>query len=115
MIKKLSSLIWTLFTSKYVKYNLTNLWWYLTKGYTLSEVQDADRYILNTIKNIIEDINYYKQDLKVTSDNYFEYYELYRLINIYLSEEFELLDCKYQQDVFKYLKEYLKEIFDMWI
>lgn len=33
MIMKLFSLFWALFTTKGFKYNWTNLWWYLTKGY----------------------------------------------------------------------------------
>lgn len=119
MIKKLFLLIWTLFTSKHVKYNLTNLWWYLTKGYTLSDVQDGDVYILNLVKKFILELNQCKMNLYISNTNQFEYQfeysELYNLINIRLSESFPSLDVEYQIKITKELEYNLKDILQLWI
>lgn len=116
MIRKLFSLFWALFTTKDFKYNWTNLWWYLTKGYTLSDVQDSNIYLLSLARNFILDLYYYKKDLGLVDDiDGFEHHTLYNLINIYLSREFDYLKLSYQKEVIQDLKENLKEVLDLGI
>lgn len=115
MIKKLFSLIWTLFTDTNISYNWSNLWWYLTKGYTLSDVQDGDTYILNLVREFILDLNQYKKDLNIIGMWDFEQDKLYNLINIKLSREFDYLKTEYQEEVIKELEENLKDILNLWI
>ncbi|MCM1260690.1 MAG: hypothetical protein NC222_07035 [Staphylococcus sp.] len=119
MIKQLFSLIWTLFTNRHISYNLTNLWWYLTKGYTYSDVQDTDTYILERLRHMILDLEQAKIDIGIETleqqlnkkPNMLLHY-----IVLYLSKEFDYFKLDYQKEIEEGLKKELSEhLFDLWL
>lgn len=118
MIKKLFSLIWTLLTDKNIKYNWTNLMWYLKKGYSYSDLQDGDRYILDIVKNMCYDLGSIEDEFQ--SENGYNPSDKYTNIitntEIYLSEVWELLDTKYQEEVINNInKELVIILWKIWI
>lgn len=118
MIKKLFSLIWTLFTDRYVRYNWTNLWWYLTKGYTWADVQDGDKYILKQVYDLLlENEEFDNKVNERTTEEIInsEPNPLFSAILLYLSDEYDFFEPEWQIKIQKTIKEELgKQIFHLW-
>lgn len=119
MIKKLFSLIWTLFTDRHVCYNWTNLWWYLTKGYTWADVQDGDRYILKQVYDLLlENEEFDNKVNERTTEEILnrEPNPLFSAILLYLSNEYDFFEPEWQIKVQKTIREELtKQIFNLWV
>lgn len=119
MLKKLFSLIWTLFTDRHIGYNWKNLWWYLTKGYTWADVQDGDRYILNQVYLISQELDQFKNKLyELTIEDILNKKPnpLHNAIFLYTCGYFDLFEPEWQiriQNTIK--KELSKQIFDLWV
>lgn len=119
MIKKLFSLIWALFTDRHIDYNWDNLWWYLTKGYTLADIQDTDRYILDILSRMILDLEQAKREIGIeTIEQQLNKKPnmLFNYIFLYLSDAFDYFKPEYQIEIREGIKKELNQhLFDLWL
>ena len=119
MLKKLFSLIWNLFTDRNLGYRCENLWWSLATSYTWAAVQDGDRYILNQVYLISQELDQFKNKLyELTTEDILNKKPnpLHNAIFLYTCGYFDFLEPEWQiriQNTIK--KELSKQIFDLWV
>lgn len=118
MIKELFhwtiQLIFGLFTFKpsRIKYDFTNLYWYLRYGFTYWDIQDLDEYLT---KRIAKMIPFIKGRFFENSKEYHEIIELENLSNYIFSYDFENLNYNKQQKLRNRFTNLLKKYyFKLW-